>query len=233
MMQSQYVSRPEADSLWLAHTVANPSKTTFAAVRWYQVALSDGSAARLSRSGTVNPDLTIHRYMPSLAVDAAGEMAVGYSASSSTLMPGLRYTAWTTGDASGSAGGGERVLFHAGGAQDTTSQWGDYSAMSLDPDGCTFWYTGELYVATGRDWQTGIAAFSLPGCTGTPPPPPPNVEPLEPTPSSKPKATIRQQLEAHATHATCASCRLRHRLNSNWPTIFSGASNRRSPNVGA
>ena len=40
----------------------------------------------------------------------------------------------------------------------------------------------------------------------TPPPPPPNVEPLEPTPSDKPKATIREQLEAHATHATCASC---------------------------
>jgi len=40
----------------------------------------------------------------------------------------------------------------------------------------------------------------------TPPPPPPNVEPLEPTPSNSPKATIRMQLEAHATHATCASC---------------------------
>ena len=40
----------------------------------------------------------------------------------------------------------------------------------------------------------------------TPPPPPPNVEPLEPTPSNQPKATIRMQLEAHATHATCASC---------------------------
>ncbi len=40
----------------------------------------------------------------------------------------------------------------------------------------------------------------------TPPPPPPNVEPLEPAPSDKPKATIRQQLEAHATHITCASC---------------------------
>ncbi|MFT4556767.1 MAG: hypothetical protein ACI92S_002119 [Planctomycetaceae bacterium] len=40
----------------------------------------------------------------------------------------------------------------------------------------------------------------------TPPPPPPNVEPLEPTPSDKPKATIRDQLEAHTTHATCASC---------------------------
>ena len=40
----------------------------------------------------------------------------------------------------------------------------------------------------------------------TPPPPPPNVEPLAPTPSDKLKATIRDQLEAHATHATCASC---------------------------
>ena len=40
----------------------------------------------------------------------------------------------------------------------------------------------------------------------TPPPPPPNVEPLAPTPSKAPKATIRMQLEAHDTHTTCASC---------------------------
>ena len=40
----------------------------------------------------------------------------------------------------------------------------------------------------------------------SPPPPPPNVEPLEPTPSDKPKATIRDQLEAHATNPNCASC---------------------------
>ena len=43
----------------------------------------------------------------------------------------------------------------------------------------------------------------------TPPPPPPNVEPLEPTPSNQPKATIRQQLEAHSTHANCAACHQR------------------------
>lgn len=40
----------------------------------------------------------------------------------------------------------------------------------------------------------------------TPPPPPPNVEPLPPTPSNQPKAALRQQLEAHATHSICASC---------------------------
>jgi hypothetical protein len=40
----------------------------------------------------------------------------------------------------------------------------------------------------------------------TPPDPPPNVEPLEPTPDDGPKLTIRAQLQAHATNATCASC---------------------------
>lgn len=40
----------------------------------------------------------------------------------------------------------------------------------------------------------------------TPPPPPPNVEPIEPTPATSPKATVRQQLEAHATNNNCASC---------------------------
>jgi mono/diheme cytochrome c family protein len=40
----------------------------------------------------------------------------------------------------------------------------------------------------------------------TPPPPPPNVQPLEPTPSNVEKTTIRGQLAAHSTSATCAAC---------------------------
>lgn len=40
----------------------------------------------------------------------------------------------------------------------------------------------------------------------TPNPPPPNVDPIEPNPINEPKATIRMKLEAHTTHASCASC---------------------------
>jgi hypothetical protein len=40
----------------------------------------------------------------------------------------------------------------------------------------------------------------------TPPPPPPNVEPIEPTPATAPKATVRMQLEAHTTNSNCSSC---------------------------
>ena len=143
--------RPDGDSIVLTHTIANPAKTTVATARWYQVGLSDGSAVRLLRMATANPDVTIHRYMPSLAVDAAGDVAVGYSASAATVAPQLRASSWSSGDSTGSAGGGERILYYAAGAQDTTTAWGDYSAMSLDPDGCTFWYTGSIYAATGRD----------------------------------------------------------------------------------
>jgi hypothetical protein len=42
---------------------------------------------------------------------------------------------------------------------------------------------------------------------GKPPPPPPaNVKPIEPTPATQPKATLRMKLDAHKSDANCASC---------------------------
>jgi len=43
----------------------------------------------------------------------------------------------------------------------------------------------------------------------SPSPPPPNVDAIEPTPLDEPKASVRRQLEAHTTHASCASCHQR------------------------
>ena len=42
---------------------------------------------------------------------------------------------------------------------------------------------------------------------GKPPPPPPaNVKPIEPTPATQPKATLRMKLDAHKSDPNCASC---------------------------
>ncbi len=42
---------------------------------------------------------------------------------------------------------------------------------------------------------------------GKPPPPPPaNVPPIEPTPATQPKATLRNKLDAHKHDETCAAC---------------------------
>ncbi len=43
----------------------------------------------------------------------------------------------------------------------------------------------------------------------SPPPPPANVKPIEPTPSTEPKATLRMKLDAHKNDASCASCHRR------------------------
>jgi hypothetical protein len=40
----------------------------------------------------------------------------------------------------------------------------------------------------------------------TPPPPPANVDPIEPNPTDKPKATIRDKLKAHVHDPNCAAC---------------------------
>ena len=42
---------------------------------------------------------------------------------------------------------------------------------------------------------------------GKPPPPPPaNVKPIESTPATQPKATLRMKLDAHKSNANCAAC---------------------------
>jgi len=40
----------------------------------------------------------------------------------------------------------------------------------------------------------------------SPPPPPANVDPIEPTPSTAPKATLRMKLDAHIHDARCSGC---------------------------
>ena len=35
--------------------------------------------------------------------------------------------------------------------------------MTLDPDGCTFWYTNMYYAVDGLNHHTRIGAFAFPG----------------------------------------------------------------------
>ena len=104
--------------------------------------------------------------MGSLAVDKLGDMAIGYSATSGSVFPGLRYAGRLVGDAVNTITQGETTLVTGTGAQKNGyNRWGDYADLSLDPDGCRFWFTGEYYATTGSNWQTRIGSFRFPGCT--------------------------------------------------------------------
>jgi hypothetical protein len=161
MVQLQYRNLNNTPALWVAHTATSNS---VAGIRWYEIR-NLSSTPSVYQQGTFQPDSN-HRWMGSIAVDKAGNAAVGYSVSSSAINPAIRYAGRLVTDTLGTLGQGEATLIAGTGSQSGGyNRWGDYSAMTVDPNGCTFWYTTEYYVTTGYNWQTRIASFQFPGCT--------------------------------------------------------------------
>ena len=171
MMQNQYTNISGGESLWVPHTVRRANTTGFAAPRWYQVNVTGGTvAANLPQAATWDPDAAnvLHRFMPSLALDRAGNLALGYSTSSSTAFPSIRYAGRLAGDPVNTFSQTEQTMFTGTASQTGSDRWGDYSAMTLDPDGCTFWYTNEyanpVSQAFDKRWKTKIGSFKYSSC---------------------------------------------------------------------
>jgi hypothetical protein len=105
--------------------------------------------------------------MGSAAMDQAGDIAIGYSVSDSTVtFPSVRYTGRVPGDTLGTMES-EGVIINGKGSQTGYTRWGDYSSLRIDPaDDCTFWYVNEYYPATSSaGWYTRIGSFKFNNCT--------------------------------------------------------------------
>ena len=142
-----------------------------AGVRWYELRDPDAASPTIYQTGTFAPDDGLHRWMGSIAMDAVGNMAVGYSVSNSSTYPSIRYAGRLVGDPLGDMAQGEGSIISGNGSQTSSySRWGDYSMMAVDPvDDCTFWFTSEYYASTSdRSWQTRIASFKFPTCNQEP-----------------------------------------------------------------
>jgi hypothetical protein len=148
--------------------VVNQSVTagTTTGVRWYELRDPGAATPTVYQQGTYAPDAT-HRWMGSAAMDRAGGIGLGFSASSSTVRPSLRFTGRVATDPLGTMGQGEGTLIAGVGSQlSNLSRWGDYSSLGVDPvDDCTFWFTSEYLASSGTfNWHTRIGTFQLPGC---------------------------------------------------------------------
>ncbi|TML63945.1 MAG: hypothetical protein E6G17_04145, partial [Actinobacteria bacterium] len=126
--------------------------TMYRLARWYEIR-SPASAPWVFQQGTYAPDST-YRWMGSIAMDKSENMALGFSASSSSINPGIRYTGRLPGDPFGVMGQGEGTIINGTGSQfshptsGALDRWGDYTSMAVDPtDDCTFWYTNEYLAA--------------------------------------------------------------------------------------
>jgi hypothetical protein len=147
-------------SILVNHTVTAGSAT---GVRWYELRDS-GSGPTLAQQGTYAPD-SAYRWMGSIAQDKQGNIAAGYSVSSSSVRPSIRFATRAPSDAAGQLSG-EQTLQVGTGSQSGHTRWGDYASLSVDPvDDCTLWFTTE-YLDTSGDfiWSTHIDHFKLGTC---------------------------------------------------------------------
>jgi len=148
--------------------VVNHSIT--AGERWYEIQNPSGTPT-VFQQGTFSPDAST-RWMGSIAMDQSGDMALGYSVSSTSVFPSIFFTGRVPSDPAGSMETEQLIVNGTGSQTGGLSRWGDYSAMTVDPvDDCTFWYTQEYIKANGSfNWNTRISNLKFPGCGGAPTP---------------------------------------------------------------
>lgn len=135
-----------------------------AAQRWYELR-NTGTGWSIYQQGTYCPDSN-YRWMGSIAMDTIGNMALGFSISSSSLYPSIHYTGRVSSDPHNTMSITERAIYDGSGYETYSGsgnlRWGDYSSMTVDPSAqSTFWYTQMYYASSGSNWSTRIASFSF------------------------------------------------------------------------
>jgi hypothetical protein len=166
MYRLAYRNFGDHESLVVNHSVTAGGS---AGVRWYELR-SPNATPTVYQQGTYAPDSS-YRWMGSIAMDHVGDIALGYSVSSSSLHPQIRYTGRLAGDPLGQMTQGEGTIVAGGGSQNgNLTRWGDYTSMSIDPsDDCTFWYTDEYLASNGSfNWHTRVGTFKFANCNSVP-----------------------------------------------------------------
>jgi len=179
------------ESFLVSHTVQSPPNgqsgqdARQTGIRWYELFGNGSGAPTVHQQGTITPDINTFRFLPSIAQDKMGNVAVGYSVSNPTTNPGINFSFWNLNDPNGTSSTPLELTLLDGSLQSeeipynfvppgvgTTNlgKWGSYSKMTVDPvDDCTFWYVNEYWPtnnSTGNPatWSTNISNFQIPGC---------------------------------------------------------------------
>ncbi len=174
MYRLNYRNLGDRGALVVNHSVDADSAGQ-AGIRWYEISVDNTTGSiSLAQQGTYAPADGVDRWMGSAAMDATGNIAIGFSATSNTIHPSVHYAGRLSTDPAGELTQGEGIIVTGTGSQGSVnrSRWADYSSLSVDPvDDCTFWYTTEYYTAGDNNsltWSTRVGAFKFDNCTALP-----------------------------------------------------------------
>ncbi len=143
-----------------------------AGIRWYELRESGGTWS-LYQEGTFGPSDGLNRWMSSAAMNAAGDIGIGYLVSSDNFYVSTAAAGQSAANSGSGVLDSAEILCTAGsGIQDGTARAGDYSSTSVDPVTDSFWHTNEVFVNSGNfEWSTFVCEFSVGsgGSFNTPP----------------------------------------------------------------
>ena len=161
MFRLAYRNFGDHESLVVNHTVKGGP---LAAVRWYELRSPESNPFVYQQGTLFDPNIDF--WLGSIAMDHAGNMALGFSASSTSLFPSIYVGGRASTDPPGTMSGPLIITNGSGSQFNSFKRWGDYSSMSVDPsDDCTLWYTNEYYQTTSSiNWHTRIGSFKFDDC---------------------------------------------------------------------
>jgi hypothetical protein len=220
MMQAQYRNIGGTESLWVNHTVRT-SSTGPVGIQWAQINVTGGTVSGTPAQQQIYGKPRQRRAASvdgSLAVDKDGNMAHGYSVSSSSVNPDIRYAGRLATDPLNTLPQGETTMLpritrgsQSGSCGGTCTRWGDYSAMSVAPDGCT---SGTRTCTTPQRGSTGTPGSARSSSRAVRRPP--RIRRLR---STKPRRRIREWRFRSPSKA-------RTRTRASWP--FPSSAGRRA-----
>jgi hypothetical protein len=152
-----------------------PSVSSVPLVHWFKIDVSNPSAPSLVAQGDISGAAIgtgVATFDPSIAVDAAGDVIINFTASGPNMYPSDYYVFQGGGSPVGSFSA--PILYQAStsffnsGDGSSVQRWGLNSSATVDPNNPnSFWISNE-YVASGW-WQTSVAKIAIQNSTGSGP----------------------------------------------------------------
>ncbi|MEN9440238.1 MAG: hypothetical protein RLZ33_314 [Bacteroidota bacterium] len=141
--------------------------TTQRSIMWAELRQDQTTSAWTVYQQQIYAPDTYYRWMGAIAMDDGGNIGLCYAKSgSSTIYPSLCYTGRLASDPLNTMTVAETVAAAGTVAQGTSwyggNRFGDYAATTLDPDGTTFWHTGEYCSGTASQPKaTRVYSFTI------------------------------------------------------------------------
>ncbi len=146
------------DTLWFSHTAGGSFGK--GSVFYYKINVHGfpSGTPTLGEAGSIDGGPGVWTYMPSIGGNAAGDVCLIYSQSSTSTYPAIMYTARAATDSAFET----PVLLKPSPSYNYSDRWGDNATVSPDPVDGTLWISHEwVRSSAAHDWSTWWAQISL------------------------------------------------------------------------